>query len=274
MTEASQTTSWSRTHHCGELRDSNNGEDVVLMGWVQKHRNLGHMVFVDVRDREGLTQVVFDPAHAESLMGLASELRNEFVLAVKGTVSLRPQGMINEKMPTGQVEILVKEAQILNRCEPLPFQILDDVDAAETLKLKYRYLDLRRPAMRNNIMKKAHIVRSFRRALEERGFLDIETPLLYKSTPEGARDFLVPSRINPGEFYALPQSPQLFKQILMVSGFDRYYQIVKCFRDEDLRADRQPEFAQIDCEMSFVDQEQILTTFEETTAQVVSSVLK
>ncbi len=274
MSTSTALAGWKRSHHCGELRDTNATDKVTLMGWVQKRRDHGSLVFVDLRDREGVTQIVFDPAQASgTCMEMAMQLRNEFVIAIRGVVCKRPEGMINDKLPTGSIEIQVNDAKILNRCEPLPFQVQEDVDAAETLRLKYRYLDLRRPNMRRNIMSRVAVVRAFRKALEARGFLDLETPFLYKSTPEGAREFLVPSRINPGQFYALPQSPQLFKQILMVAGFERYYQVVKCFRDEDLRADRQPEFTQIDCEMSFVEQDDVLKNFEESTAEVVKAVL-
>ncbi len=263
---------WHRSHNLGALRKENIEQEVILSGWVQSHRNLGGLTFVDLRDREGVTQVVFDPEVSESAHKIASELRNEFVLTIKGTVKARLAGQENKNMPTGDVEVLVKDAQLVNRAEPLPFQIHDDVEAHETTLLKYRYLDLRRNQVKSKLMKRIEFVKEMRRALEDKGFLDIETPYLYKSTPEGAREFLVPSRIHEGQFYALPQSPQLFKQVLMVAGFDKYYQVVKCFRDEDLRADRQPEFTQIDCEMSFVDQEMILNTFEEIVTGVFKKV--
>ncbi len=232
------------------------------MGWVQTRRDHGNLIFIDLRDRFGITQVVLDPARTSNILEVGEKLRNEFVLAVKGVVNRRPEGMVNQKVATGAIEVLVDEAKLLNPSEPLPFQIQDQTDASETLRLKHRYLDLRRPTLKNNILARIHFVREMRRALEAENFLDIETPYLYKSTPEGAREFLVPSRVHAGKFYALPQSPQLFKQVLMISGFDRYYQVVKCFRDEDSRADRQPEFSQIDLEMSFVDREQVLSTME------------
>lgn len=235
------------------------------MGWVQSRRDHGNLVFIDLRDRYGITQVVLDPAASGSAHAVGEQLRNEFVLAVKGRIRQRPAGMINKSMATGEIEVIASEARILNRCEPLPFQIEERTEASETMRLKYRYLDMRRPTLKNNLLTRMNLVREFRRAMDEEGFLDIETPCLYKSTPEGAREFIVPSRIHPGNFYALPQSPQLFKQVLMVAGFDKYYQIVKCFRDEDLRADRQPEFTQLDCEMSFVNQEKIMETFERIT---------
>jgi aspartyl-tRNA synthetase len=239
------------------------------MGWVQTSREHKNVVFVDLRDRDGITQIVFDPEFEKTPMPVGAELKNEYVIAVKGEVKARPAGMVNEKFPTGGVEVLVEDAKILNRCGVLPFQISDETDANETLRLKYRYLDLRRSPMKRNILNKVMFVRAMRKALEKRGFLDLETPMLYKSTPEGAREFLCPSRIHPGLFYALPQSPQLFKQTLMISGFDRYYQVVKCFRDEDLRADRQPEFFQIDCELSFVEQDDVLKIFEDTVAEAL-----
>lgn len=253
---------WSRTHNLAGLSSQNEGETVTLMGWVHSRRDHGNLVFVDLRDREGMTQIVLDPAISEKAHAIGEQLRNEFVIAVKGQVRKRPEGMINDKMPSGSIEIIVHEAKLLNTSEALPFQIQDNVDASEGTRLRYRYIDLRRPSLKKQILKRSHFVRAMRAALEEHGFLDIETPYLYKSTPEGAREFLVPSRVHAGKFYALPQSPQLFKQLLMVSGFERYYQVVRCFRDEDLRADRQPEFSQIDCEMSFVDKEAILQTFE------------
>ncbi len=259
---------WQRTHNLGELTDKHDGQTVFLMGWVQTRRDHGHLIFVDLRDRFGFTQVVLDPSQAPGLLEIGEKLRNEFVLAVKGVVRKRPEGMINSKVPTGTIEVQVTDAKLLNSSDPLPFQIQDQSDASEMLRLKYRYLDLRRQTLRNNILKRIQFVREMRRALEDENFLDIETPFLYKSTPEGAREFLVPSRVHPGKFYALPQSPQLFKQVLMIAGMDRYYQVVKCFRDEDLRADRQPEFSQIDLEMSFVDREQILATMERVVARV------
>ncbi len=253
---------WYRSHNLGELTAQHHGQQVTLMGWVQTRRDHGNLIFIDLRDRFGFTQVVLDPAHNSKVLEIGEKLRNEFVLAVKGVVNKRPDGMVNSKVTTGAIEVIVDEAKLLNPSEPLPFQIQDLTEASETIRLKYRYLDLRRTTLKNNILARIAFVREMRRALEDENFLDIETPYLYKSTPEGAREFLVPSRVHAGKFYALPQSPQLYKQVLMISGFDRYYQVVKCFRDEDLRADRQPEFSQIDLEMSFVDLEQVLGTME------------
>ena len=261
---------WQRTHNLGELNANHAGKEVILMGWVHRRRDHGQLIFIDLRDRFGLTQVVMDPAVAPQLLEPASAIRNEFVIAVKGLVQKRPDGMINKALPTGAIEVAVNELRILNACDVLPFPVSDDGETSETLRLKYRYLDLRRPRLRDNILKRVKFVKAMRKALESHAFLDIETPFLYKSTPEGAREFLVPSRVHPAHFYALPQSPQLFKQVLMVSGFDRYYQVVKCFRDEDLRADRQPEFTQVDCEMSFVDEEAILSIFESIIRQAVT----
>lgn len=269
MTQSS--TGWQRTHTLGELRSSHVGQEVVLTGWVNRHRDHGQFIFLDLRDRYGITQAVVDPEHAPSAYELARGLRAEFVVAVKGKVNARPQGMVNKTMATGDVDVLVSEIKILNRCDVLPFTIQEETEATESLRLKYRYLDLRRPTLKSNIINRSKFVREMRRALEDRGFMDIETPFLYKSTPEGAREFLVPSRIHPGQFYALPQSPQLFKQVLMISGFDRYYQIVKCFRDEDLRADRQPEFTQVDIEMSFVDEALVTKTLEDVTRTAVTA---
>ena len=261
---------WKRSHTCGELRPEHEGQNVTISGWVSKRRDHGNLVFIDLRDRFGVTQVVIDPAVNPALIDSVRDLRNEFVLSLRGTVIRRPEGMINKDLATGGIELSVQEMNLHNKSEILPFPVNDQSEASENLRLKYRYLDLRRPVQRDRIVARSRITSLARRALEDLGFLDMETPYLYKSTPEGAREFLVPSRINPGEFYALPQSPQLFKQIYMVSGFDRYYQIVKCFRDEDLRADRQPEFTQIDCELSFVDEESVIQTFSEFTRNVVN----
>lgn len=261
---------WHRTHTLGELNKSNVGQEVVLTGWVNRHRDHGQFIFLDLRDRYGITQAVIDPEHAPRAYEIAKSLRAEFVIGIKGKVNARPQGMINTNMSTGEVDVLVSELTVLNKCEVLPFTIQEETEATETLRLKYRYLDLRRPTLKSNIINRSKFVKEMRRALEDRGFMDIETPFLYKSTPEGAREFLVPSRIHPGQFYALPQSPQLFKQVLMISGFDRYYQIVKCFRDEDLRADRQPEFTQVDIEMSFVDEALVTNTLEDVTRTAVT----
>jgi aspartyl-tRNA synthetase len=248
---------WRRTHHNNELTSANFGEQVCLMGWVQFRRDHGGLIFLDLRDREGLTQVVFNPEENADVHERAHAIRPEYVVAVKGTVRPRPEGMANPNMVTGEVEIEVTDYKLLNTSDTPPFPIEDRVEVGENLRLKYRFLDLRRPSLAKNFIIRNKAAQSVRRYLDSLGFLEIETPVLTKSTPEGARDFLVPSRVNQGEFYALPQSPQLFKQMLMVSGMDRYFQIVKCFRDEDLRADRQPEFTQIDIEMSFVNEAQV-----------------
>ena len=245
-----------RTHTCGALRASDEGQQVTLSGWVAKIRRMGAMTFLDLRDRYGITQIFFDESH----QGLLSEVGREWVLAVTGTVRLRSS--VNEKIPTGQIEILADRMEVLNRADTPPFTIEDVSDGGDDLRMKYRYLDLRRRPVLSNIELRHRMTMETRRYLDGLHFLEIETPMLIGSTPEGARDFVVPSRMNPGQFYALPQSPQTFKQLLMVAGMDRYFQIVKCFRDEDLRADRQPEFTQIDCEMSFVEQDDILSTFE------------
>jgi aspartyl-tRNA synthetase len=260
---------YKRTHRISNMSSKFDTESVCLMGWVHSHREHKNVVFVDLRDITGRVQVVFDPDFDPSPVIAAKDLKNEFVIAIRGKVRKRPEGMINTKLSTGDVEVMVSELKILNRCEVLPFQIHEEADASEALKLQYRYIDLRKPEVNQNILAKVKLIQALRHALERRDFLDIETPLLYKSTPEGAREFLVPSRIHPEHFYALPQSPQLFKQTLMISGFDRYYQVVKCFRDEDLRADRQPEFQQLDCEMSFVEQEDVLNNFEQVVSEAV-----
>ena len=249
-----------RTHTCGELRIENTGAGTTLAGWVQKVRNLGAMTFIDLRDRYGITQLVLDENTPEEVRAAAAELGREYVIQVTGTV--RERSAKNPKMPTGEIEIAVSALTVLNRSEVPPFTIEEHSDGGDELRMKYRSLDLRRPPLQRNILLRHRMAQSARRFLDGEGFLEIETPFLIRSTPEGARDFVVPSRMNPGEFYALPQSPQTFKQLLMVSGYDRYFQIVRCFRDEDLRADRQPEFTQIDCEMSFVEQEDVLETFE------------
>ena len=249
-----------RTKTCGELRISDAGSVVTLAGWVQRARKMGGMTFVDMRDRYGVTQVVFNNESNAALCEAANHLGREYVIQVTGEVAERSSK--NANLPTGDIEIIATDLKILNKSEVPPFTIEDDTDGGDDLRMKYRYLDLRRPAVRRNLELRHKMAFEIRRYLDEKGFIEVETPVLIKSTPEGARDFVVPSRMNPGEFYALPQSPQTFKQLLMVSGFDRYFQIVKCFRDEDLRADRQPEFTQIDCEMSFVDQEDVLQMFE------------
>ncbi len=259
-----------RTHTCGELTLADIGKTVVLSGWVQKSRDLGGMTFIDVRDRYGITQLAFDAADDESLRAQARELGREYVIKISGTVIERESK--NLKIPTGEIEIKVSSLEVLNASKLPPFTIEDETDGGEDLRMKYRYLDLRRNPVRNNLILRHKMAQSIRKYLDDQAFLEVETPVLIKSTPEGARDFVVPSRMHPGEFYALPQSPQTFKQLLMVSGFDRYFQIVKCFRDEDLRADRQPEFTQIDCEMAFVEQEDILNTFEGLTRHLFKEV--
>ncbi len=251
-----------RSHYCNELQKDNVGEEVILMGWVMRRRDHGGVIFVDLRDLRGITQVVFNPEHNAEIHAKAHDLRSEWVLAVRGKVCDRPDGMTNDNLQTGAIEIMVDDLRILNTSPTPPFSLDEEGDVAENLRLKYRYLDLRRPKMINNLRlrhKAAHAIRSY---LDENNFIDVETPILTRSTPEGARDYLVSSRVNPGKFYALPQSPQLFKQLLMIAGVDRYYQIVKCFRDEDLRADRQPEFTQIDMELSFVDENDICAIAE------------
>ncbi|MBR4312062.1 MAG: aspartate--tRNA ligase, partial [Bacteroidaceae bacterium] len=260
-----------RTNTCGELRISNVGQKVTLAGWVQRTRKMGGMTFVDLRDRYGLTQLVFDENHDAALTEQANKLGREYVIQITGTVSERSSK--NNKIETGDIEIIVDAMTVLNASQTPPFTIEDNTDGGDDIRMKYRYLDLRRNAVRRNLELRHKMAFEVRRYLDERGFLEVETPILIGSTPEGARDFVVPSRMNPGQFYALPQSPQLFKQILMVSGFDRYFQIVKCFRDEDLRADRQPEFTQIDCEMSFVEQEDVISLFEDMSKHLFRSIL-
>jgi len=249
-----------RTHTCGELRLSDTGKRVTLCGWVQRTRDLGGMTFIDLRDRYGITQLVFSMETNPELCEKARELGREYVVQVTGMV--RERSNKNFRIPTGEIEIEAEGIKVLNSSELPPFTIEDDTDGGEELRMKFRYLDLRRPCLRDNILLRHRAAREVRKYLDSQGFIEIETPMLIKSTPEGARDFVVPSRLQPGMFYALPQSPQTFKQLLMVAGFDKYFQIVRCFRDEDLRADRQPEFTQIDCEMSFVEQNDVLETFE------------
>jgi aspartyl-tRNA synthetase len=251
-----------RTHTCGELRASDIGLTVTLNGWVHVRRDLGGMIFIDLRDRYGITQTTFAPQHNAEVHAAAHDLRSEYVLSVTGVVQHRPDGMTNASMPTGEIEVIVDSFQILNASEITPFEIRDDVDANEDLRLKYRYLDLRRPVLQKNLLLRHRVYQVVHRYFDEQNFVEVETPVLMKSTPEGARDYLVPSRVHPGRFFALPQSPQQYKQLLMVAGFDRYVQIVKCFRDEDLRADRQPEFTQIDVEMAFVTANDIYRLIE------------
>jgi aspartyl-tRNA synthetase len=262
-----------RSHYCGELNSKHVEQEVRLCGWVHRRRDHGGVIFVDLRDREGLTQVVFDPDRAE-IFALAEQIRSEYVLAVTGRVRRRPEGTENPGLPTGEIEVLALSLTVLNTAETPPFQ-LDEyhADASEEVRLRYRYIDLRRPEMQDRLRARSRITQSLRRFLDRHGFLDIETPILTKSTPEGARDYLVPSRVHPGEFYALPQSPQLFKQLLMMSGLDRYYQIARCFRDEDLRADRQPEFTQLDVETSFLDEQALTDLMEEMIRQLFDEVL-
>lgn len=262
-----------RNKNCGEIRETDIGSSISLAGWVNRRRDHGGLIFIDLRDRSGIVQVVFNPAVDAKAHETAHEIRNEYVLQVNGEVRRRPDGTENPAIATGQVEVIAKEVTILNECKPLPFMIEDETDASEFLRLKHRYLDLRRPVIQKNIILRHKTTKAVREYLDLNGFLEIETPVLTKSTPEGARDYLVPSRTNPGYFYALPQSPQLFKQILMISGFDRYYQIVKCFRDEDLRADRQPEFTQIDLEMSFVKSDDVIALIEGMMKKVFKDVI-
>ncbi len=256
-----------RTHRCTELSIEHVGQEVVVMGWVQRRRNLGQILFITLRDRSGLLQLSFGEQTDKAVFEKAETLRSEYVIAAKGIVVSRGADS-NKSMKTGDIEVDVKELRILSEAETTPFEILENIDTKEELRLKYRYLDLRRPDMQRNLILRSQVAQSVRRFLETEGFLEIETPMMTKSTPEGARDYLVPSRVHPGNFYALPQSPQLFKQLLMVSGYDRYFQIVKCFRDEDLRADRQPEFTQIDMELSFVDADDVMSVNERLIHQV------
>ncbi|MGZ1903433.1 aspartate--tRNA ligase [Staphylococcus argenteus] len=262
-----------RTTYCGLVTEALLGQEITLKGWVNNRRDLGGLIFVDLRDREGIVQIVFNPAFSEEALKIAETVRSEYVVEVKGTVTKRDAETVNPKIKTGQVEVQVSNIKVINKSETPPFSINEEnVNVDENIRLKYRYLDLRRQELAQTFKMRHQITRSIRQYLDDEGFFDIETPVLTKSTPEGARDYLVPSRVHDGEFYALPQSPQLFKQLLMISGFDKYYQIVKCFRDEDLRADRQPEFTQVDIEMSFVDQEDVMLMGEEMLKKVVKEV--
>ena len=252
-----------RTHRCGELRATDIGQRVVLQGWVHRQRDHGGLIFIDLRDRTGWTQVVFNPEHAREAHEIASAVRSEYVLEVEGEVARRPVGTENPGLPTGEVEVIADRVRVLNASLPVPFSVADEGAVEEPVRLAYRYLDLRRPRMAQNLVLRHRVTKFIRDFMDSQGFLEVETPILTKSTPEGARDYLVPSRIHPGEFYALPQAPQQFKQLLMVAGVDRYFQIARCFRDEDLRADRQPEFTQLDIEMSFVEQNDVLDVMEE-----------
>ena len=262
-----------RTHHCNQLGIAEVDKEVILMGWVQRRRDHGGVIFIDLRDREGITQVVFNPAVNDQVHAKAHAIRSEYVIGVRGRVAPRPEGMRNPNLTTGAIEVMVNELRILNSAETPPFSIEENVEVTEAVRLKNRHLDLRRPNFQRNIILRHKAAAAVRGFMNAQGFLDIETPFLTRSTPEGARDYLVPSRVNPGQFYALPQSPQLFKQLLMVAGFERYYQIVRCFRDEDLRADRQPEFTQIDLEMSFVGEEDVMALSEGLIRHVWSEVL-
>ncbi|MGN7295588.1 aspartate--tRNA ligase [Ferdinandcohnia sp. SAFN-114] len=261
-----------RTYYCGEITEQAIGEKVTLKGWVQRRRDLGGLIFIDLRDRSGIVQIVFNPEESKEALEIAETVRNEYVLGVEGIVVARDEATINNNIPTGKIEIKVSDINIINEAKTPPFMIEDRTEVSEDLRLKYRYLDLRRPAMFETFQMRHNVTKSIREYLDGEGFLDIETPILTKSTPEGARDYLVPSRVHPGEFYALPQSPQIFKQLLMVGGFDRYYQIARCFRDEDLRADRQPEFTQIDIETSFMSQEDIIAMTEQMMKKLMKDV--
>ncbi len=262
-----------RTHNCGQLKGADVGREVVLMGWVLRRRDHGGVIFIDLRDRDGITQVVFNPDVQPEVHAKAHAIRSEYVLGVRGRVKGRPEGMVNANLATGEIEVMAVELKILNTAQNPPFLVEDQVEVSEATRLKHRHIDLRRPRMQRNLMLRHQAAVVVRRYLNDLGFLDLETPFLTRSTPEGARDYLVPSRVNPGMFYALPQSPQLFKQLFMISGLDRYYQIVRCFRDEDLRADRQPEFTQIDVEMSFVGEEDVMRMAEGLLAAVFRDVL-
>jgi aspartyl-tRNA synthetase len=264
---------WKRTHTCGQLTKENQGKTVTLVGWVASQRDHGELIFIDLRDRWGTTQIVFHPKQDKKLTENAKKLRMETVIGIHGEVVLRPKAMIKKESPTGEIEVAVKELIVFNESRPVPFPIKDPCEALDETRFKFRYIDLRRPQMQKNLLLRHCMAQEVRKFFDEEGFVEIETPFLMKSTPEGARDYLVPSRIHKGKFYALPQSPQTYKQLLMVSGFDRYFQIVRCFRDEDLRADRQPEFTQIDVEMSFVDEEDVMETMEKLMVRLFREIL-
>ena len=264
---------WRRTHDCGSLNIKDIGQTVTLAGWVDTRRDHGGLIFIDLRDRAGITQVVFNPETNAQAHQEAHQLRNEFVLTIQGLVRGRPEGMTNPNLKTGEIEVLVQEYRLLNTSKTPPFSLEDSAEVSEAVRLRYRYLDLRRPALQKNFLFRHRVIQFVRQFLNQRGLVDVETPFLTKSTPEGARDYLVPSRVQAGKFYALPQSPQLFKQLLMVAGFDRYYQVVRCFRDEDLRADRQPEFTQLDMEFSFIDEEEIIELIEELIVRLFAETL-
>ena len=261
-----------KSHNCGDLRSQHIGQQVTLAGWVHRRRDHGGLIFIDLRDRSGLVQIVFNPEIAPAAHQIATAFRNEYVVQVKGKVNRRPAGTENPKLPSGEVEIIVESSVIFNTSKTPPFYINEDVEVDESLRLKYRYLDIRRPKVKDNLLLRHRVIQFLRRFLDERGFIEVETPILIKSTPEGARDYLVPSRLQPGKFYALPQSPQQLKQLLMVAGMEKYYQIARCFRDEDLRADRQPEFTQLDMEMSFITEEDIISLLEEMFIALVREV--
>jgi len=273
MTQEIKSMLLKRDHLCGVLRKKDIGKEVVLAGWIKKRRDHGGVIFIDLGDKSGITQLVFNPKMDKESHLQARSLREGWVIAVAGRVEARPEETINSKLSTGEIEVIVKNLEVLNISQSLPFPIEDEIDTGEEIRLKYRYLDLRRPIMQRNLKLRYEVTKEVRNFLDKKGFMEIETPFLTRSTPEGARDYLVPSRVNPGEFYALPQSPQLFKQLLMVAGFDRYFQIVKCFRDEDLRADRQPEHTQIDIEVSFISEEDIYALAEEMLASIFKKIL-